>query len=75
MANTVVIARAHKIAWELEEDGYSPTDGSMILSMALGIFMEGQVGSHRNLLPIAEAMLKIAQITFDAMREARPEKR
>lgn len=65
------IGRAHKIAAELEAEGYSAIDGSTILSMALGIFMEGKPDSHRNLKPLTDSMLKVAQISFDALRAGR----
>jgi hypothetical protein len=71
MSDRTHIGRAHKIASELGQEGYSPTDGGLILSMALGIFMEGQADSHRNLQPIADAMLKTAQMAFDALRDSR----
>ena len=65
------VGRAWKIANELEAEGYSEIDASMILSMALGIFVEGVDGSHRNLKPLTDAMLEGAQMAFDALREAR----
>lgn len=71
MADKSNIARAHKIAAELEADGYSATDGSLILSMALGIFVEGQPDSHRNLELLTDAMLRAAQMAFDALRQGR----
>lgn len=68
------IGRAHKIAIELEAEGYSGEDASVILSMALGIFMEGVDGGHRELKPLIDAMLKAAQISFDALRNSRSSK-
>lgn len=65
------IGRAHKIASELQAEGFSAVDGGLILSMALGIFMEVQPDSHRNLEPLAESMLAVAQKTFDALRAGR----
>lgn len=65
------IARAHHIASELESEGYSAVDGGAVLSMALGIFMEGQPGSHRHLEPLTTTMLKVAQTAFDALRAGR----
>lgn len=66
-----LVRRAHLIAADLEQSGVSAVDGSTILSVALGIFMEAQAGSHRNLEPVLSAMLKAAQLTFDAVRTAR----
>ena len=68
--NKMNIARAHKIASELEAEGYSAEDSTTILSMALGIFMEGK-GGHRNLKPLTDSMLRCAQIAFDALRQGR----
>ena len=65
------IARAHKIASELEAEGCSAMEAGVIISMALGIFMEGQPNSHRNLQPLAASMFEIAQKSFDALREGR----
>jgi hypothetical protein len=74
MNRTDTIARAHKIATELEAEGYSPEDGSMVLSMALGIFVEGTENSHRNLEPLIAGMHRAAQIAFDALRQSRQSK-
>lgn len=71
MADKSHIARAHKIAAELEAEGHSAVDGGIILSMALGIFMEGQPDSHRNLKPLTDSMLNVAQTAFDALRDGR----
>lgn len=68
------IGRAHKIATELEAEGYSAEDGSAVLSMALGIFVEGIEDSHRNLEPLVAGMHKAAKIAFDALRQSRQSK-
>ena len=65
------IGKAWEIAKLLDDGGYSPVDGSNILAMALGIFMEGQPDAHRNLKPLTDAMLKAAQIAFDALRDGK----
>lgn len=71
MLDRSLIPRAHKIASELETEGRGAAEVSAILSMALGIFMEGQPNSHRNLQPLADTMLSGAQMAFDALREGR----
>lgn len=65
------IGRAHKIASELEAEGFSTTEASTILAMALGILAEGDERGHRNLRPLANGMLKAAQLAFDALRDGR----
>lgn len=71
MLDKTHIGRAHRIATELEAEGYSDVEGSAILSMALGIFIEGFEGAHRNLQPLVKAHLDIAQQSFDALRASR----
>jgi len=62
------IGDSYKIAKMLWDSGYSGPDGATVLAMALGIYMESQEGSHRNMRPVVDAMLKSAQITFDAFQ-------
>jgi hypothetical protein len=71
MLNRTHIARAHKIAAELEAEGLDVVTAGTIIGMALGIFMEGQPHSHRNLVPLATALNDVAQKAFDALREGR----
>ncbi len=71
MGNKNDIARAHKIALDLERDGFTIKSGSVVLAMALGILAEGEPKSHRNLRPLIDALTKAAQITFDALRTNR----
>lgn len=68
------IRLAWAIAKMLDDAVVSGPEGNMILAMALGIFVEGQDGSHRDMLPLAEATLKTAQVTFDALRAGRKRK-
>jgi hypothetical protein len=65
------ISRAHKIACELEAEGYSAVEAGTILSMALGILAEGDERGHRNLKPLIAGMVKAAQMAFDALRAVR----
>lgn len=65
------IGRAHKIATELESEGRTATDAGLILAMALGIFVEGLEGGHREMRPLLDAHLNVAQQTFDALRASR----
>jgi len=65
------ISMAHKIATLLWDAGVRGPDGLTILGMAMGIYMEAQEGAHRNMRPLSEALLKSAQMTFDAFREGK----
>lgn len=65
------IGAAHKIASDLEADGYSTIDAATILATALGILAEGDERGHRNLKPLVDGMVKAAQIGFDALRASR----
>jgi hypothetical protein len=39
--------------------------------MAMGIYMDAQEGSHRNLKPLADGVCEAAQIAFDALNAHR----
>ena len=66
------IGMAHRIASQLWDAGIRGPDGGVILAMALGIYVEAQEGcSHRNIWPLVGAMMKAAQMAFDALREGR----
>jgi hypothetical protein len=62
------IRLAHEIATRLWDAGLRGPDGTVVLAMAMGIYMESQEGSHRNLKPINDALLSVAQQTFDAFQ-------
>jgi hypothetical protein len=62
---------AWKIAKQMEESGYDETQALSVIGMALGIYVESIEGSHRGLLPLSDALLNVAQKTFDAMRAGR----
>lgn len=64
------IGRAYKIAIELEAEGVRMPHAATVLAMALGIMAEAE-GGHRELKVLTDAMLKAAQIAFDAMRDSR----
>lgn len=65
------ISIAHGIATALWDAGVSGPDGLTIMAMALGIYMESQEGSHRNLEPLAEVVCSVAKQTFDAFRQGK----
>lgn len=68
------IALAHDIATRLWDAGLRGPDGMTVMGMAMGIYMEAQEGSHRNLKPIADAVCSVAQQTFDAFQQSRERK-
>lgn len=62
---------AHEIATRLDEANLHGGEGSAVLAMAMGIYVEGEPGSHREFRVINDTMFKIAQMTFDTLRAAR----
>lgn len=71
MESNDLIGTACQFAKVLERQNLSCPDGINALAMAIGIWVEGQDGSHREMLPLVDAALKVAQITFDALRAGR----
>lgn len=65
------IGLAHDIAVLLWDAGVRGPDGTLILGMAMGIYMEAQEGAHRGLKPIADALCAVAVQTYDAFQAAR----
>lgn len=62
---------AWKIAKALENTDLPEGTVLAILGMAMGIYMEGRDGAHRELRPLTDAITKCAQISFDALRAGR----
>lgn len=62
---------AWKIAKALEATGLPEGTVLAILGMAMGIYMEGRDGAHREMQPLTESITKCAQISFDAIRASR----
>ncbi len=65
------IELAHGIATTLWDAGVRGPEGLTIMAMALGIYMEAQAGSHRNLEPLAEVICSVAKQTFDAFQQGK----
>lgn len=66
-----LLGLAHDIATQLGSQALDGPEGVQVLAMAMGIFLEGQEGSHREMIPVARAINEVAQIVFDKLREAR----
>lgn len=62
------IGLAYEIATRLWDAGRRGPEGVTVLAMAMGIYMEAQEGAHRNLKPINDVMLTVAQMTFDSFQ-------
>lgn len=66
-----VIETAYEFAQKLWGMDITAPEGLMILGMAMGIFLESVEGSHRDMIPLADALHETAQRTFDQMRGGR----
>lgn len=65
------IVMAHCFVTMLNKNGFTAVNGMTALGMALGLFIEGQEGAHRELKPLTDAICEAAQVTFDAIRIGR----
>lgn len=63
---------AQRIARTLAEADLRENEGVGILGMALGIYIEAQPGSNRDMQLWRDGLLTVAQMAFDAMRKSQP---